>query len=256
MATVIPRTVGESLFWSYANLAMAFTGGRHDKHTYQQIDYIVRNKLYYGLLRGTHQIASFLKDEMEKLDASDACCYCGSQSNLTLDHLIPQFKGGKHSADNLVVACRSCNSSKNALDLMEWMAKKKQFPPLRLLRRYLKLAIQYCVENGLMDVMLEPRGSASPKQATLFDDLDKNSISERSERAIPAWPFAIGLIPHRFPDPVDLVARVQSAEQERAETASRLKQAKALRAKNASSADQRRREISRYQSRSRSRKTS
>ncbi len=212
MATVIPRTVGESLFWSYANLAMAFTGDRHDKPKYQQIDYIVRNKLYYGLLRGTHQIATFLKDEMEKLDASDACCYCGSQSYLTLDHLIPQFKGGKHSADNLVVACRSCNSSKNALDLMEWMAKKKKFPPLRLLRRYLKLAIQYCVENGLMDVMLEPREGARPKLASLFDDLDKNSISERSEGASPAWPFAIGLIPHRFPDPVDLVARVPTAD--------------------------------------------
>jgi len=47
MATVIPRTVRESLYWSYANLAMAFTGGRHDESTYQQIDYIVRNKLYY-----------------------------------------------------------------------------------------------------------------------------------------------------------------------------------------------------------------
>ena len=31
MATVIPRTVRESLYWSYANLAMAFTGGRHDE---------------------------------------------------------------------------------------------------------------------------------------------------------------------------------------------------------------------------------
>lgn len=98
---------------------------------------------------------------------------------------------------------------------MEWMAKKNKFPPLRLLRRYLKLAIQYCVENELMDVVLEPREAASPKQATLFDDLDKNSISGRSEIAIPAWPFAIELIPHRFPDPVDLVARVPSEEQER-----------------------------------------
>ena len=44
MASVIPKTVGESLYWSYASLAMAFTGDRHQEPTYQQIDYIVRNK--------------------------------------------------------------------------------------------------------------------------------------------------------------------------------------------------------------------
>ena len=214
MATVIPRTIGESLFWSYANLAMAFTGDRHNEPAYQQIDYIVRNKLYYGLLRGDFHPKNFIIDEKEKLDASDACCYCGSQSDLTLDHLIPQFKGGKHSADNLVVACRSCNSSKKALDLMEWMAKRGAFPPLRLLRRYLKLAIGYCTENGLMDVVLEPTECTGTKQATLFDDLDQNSVSRDSEIAFPVLPFAIGLIPHKYPAPIDLVVRVPAEDED------------------------------------------
>ena len=217
MAPVNPRTVGESLYWSYANLAMAFRSGQHDEPTYQQLDYIVRNKNYHGLLRGTLHLGSFLIDEREKMYSSDACCYCGSQLDLTLDHLIPQFRGGEHSADNLVVACRSCNSSKKALDLLEWMAKREEFPPLILLRRYLKLAIRYCIENGLMDVMLEPREGASPKLASLFDDLEMNTISERGEGTGPAWPFAIGLIPYTFPDPVALVARVPSSEQERAD---------------------------------------
>ncbi len=212
MATVNPRTVRESLFWSYANLAMACTGDRHDEPTYQQVDYIVRNKIYHGLLRGTLQLGSFLNDEKLKMHTSDACCYCGSQSDLTLDHLIPQFRGGKHSADNLVVACRSCNSSKKAFDLLEWMAKRGEFPPLGLLRCYLKLAIQYCVDNGLMDVILAPRKGAQPQQATLFDDLDNNSFLKLSERTIPAWPFAIELIPHTFPDPVDLIGWVSSVD--------------------------------------------
>src|SRR3954463_16175328 len=110
MASVYPKTVGESLYWSYANLAMACASFSHDKSDYQKSDYILRNKLYYGLLRGRLQLGSFLKDEKLKVVTSDACCYCGSQPDLTLDHLIPQFRGGKHSADNLVVACRSCNS--------------------------------------------------------------------------------------------------------------------------------------------------
>jgi CRISPR/Cas system Type II protein with McrA/HNH and RuvC-like nuclease domain len=50
------------------------------------------------------------------------CVYCGSSNvrTLTLDHVIPQSKGGKDSWDNLVTACRSCNSEKADLTLDEY----------------------------------------------------------------------------------------------------------------------------------------
>jgi 5-methylcytosine-specific restriction endonuclease McrA len=41
-----------------------------------------------------------------------ACQYCGSTKKLTLDHVIPRSKGGKHSWDNVVIACEPCNSRK------------------------------------------------------------------------------------------------------------------------------------------------
>jgi 5-methylcytosine-specific restriction endonuclease McrA len=40
------------------------------------------------------------------------CQYCGSIKQLTLDHVIPRSKGGKHSWDNVVIACEPCNSRK------------------------------------------------------------------------------------------------------------------------------------------------
>ncbi len=40
------------------------------------------------------------------------CVYCGSKNNLTLDHVVPQSKGGKDSWDNLVTACKRCNAEK------------------------------------------------------------------------------------------------------------------------------------------------
>ncbi|NES82661.1 MAG: HNH endonuclease [Moorea sp. SIO2B7] len=40
------------------------------------------------------------------------CQYCGSKKKLTLDHVIPRSKGGKHTWDNVVIACEPCNSSK------------------------------------------------------------------------------------------------------------------------------------------------
>ena len=40
------------------------------------------------------------------------CQYCGTEKELTLDHLVPKAKGGKTSWSNLVTACKSCNSKK------------------------------------------------------------------------------------------------------------------------------------------------
>ena len=40
------------------------------------------------------------------------CQYCGSRRHLTLDHVIPRSKGGKHTWDNVVAACETCNGRK------------------------------------------------------------------------------------------------------------------------------------------------
>jgi len=43
----------------------------------------------------------------------NTCQYCGKQSQvLTLDHVIPRNQGGKHTWENLVSACASCNRRK------------------------------------------------------------------------------------------------------------------------------------------------
>jgi len=162
---------------------MAHACKRHTEATYQQTDYIVRNKLYHGLLNGTMQIGSFLKDEKSKI-AAQVCCYCGSDAFLSLDHLIPQFIGGAHSADNLVVACRSCNSSKGKRDFLDWMATRDQFPPLKPLRRYLKLVVRYCVEHDIMAVPLESIGTITPP-----------------------IPFSLSPLPYSYPEPHLLRAR-------------------------------------------------
>jgi 5-methylcytosine-specific restriction endonuclease McrA len=42
----------------------------------------------------------------------DKCAYCGSEENLTLDHIVPQSKGGSDTTKNVVCCCHSCNQSK------------------------------------------------------------------------------------------------------------------------------------------------
>jgi hypothetical protein len=41
------------------------------------------------------------------------CKACGSEDDLSLDHIIPRSKGGSHDESNLQTLCRRCNSSKN-----------------------------------------------------------------------------------------------------------------------------------------------
>jgi 5-methylcytosine-specific restriction endonuclease McrA len=41
------------------------------------------------------------------------CQYCGKQTrDLTIDHVEPRHRGGRHTWENLVSACRSCNHRK------------------------------------------------------------------------------------------------------------------------------------------------
>lgn len=48
------------------------------------------------------------------------CQYCGVRTtDLTIDHVIPRSRGGPHSWDNLVSACRACNHRKGGKTVAE-----------------------------------------------------------------------------------------------------------------------------------------
>lgn len=47
------------------------------------------------------------------------CVYCDTRRNLTLDHVMPSSRGGRSSWENLVTACKECNSKKGNLTPQE-----------------------------------------------------------------------------------------------------------------------------------------
>jgi len=67
---------------------------------------------------------AFIKpiDSNEVFAADDyACAYCGLRGDLTIDHIAPLNKGGKHCWTNVTTACRKCNSSKGDALLLAWL---------------------------------------------------------------------------------------------------------------------------------------
>jgi 5-methylcytosine-specific restriction endonuclease McrA len=60
------------------------------------------------------------------------CQYCGRETrDLTLDHVVPRHRGGGHSWDNLVAACRICNHRKGGklLDEARLRLRREPFEP-------------------------------------------------------------------------------------------------------------------------------
>lgn len=60
---------------------------------------------------------------------SYTCQYCGRQCHdLTIDHVVPRSRGGPHTWDNLVSACKPCNHRKGGKLLADARMKLRQEP--------------------------------------------------------------------------------------------------------------------------------
>lgn len=70
------------------------------------------NGKYKGVcLRPDLRLAIYLRDRF-------TCLYCladlhgAHPQDITLDHLVPDSKGGSNASENLITACRACNCSR------------------------------------------------------------------------------------------------------------------------------------------------
>jgi 5-methylcytosine-specific restriction endonuclease McrA len=71
---------------------------------------VIRLVRYVRVPRDTHRRkitrrAVFARDDW-------TCQYCGSRSNLTVDHVIPRSRGGSSTWENIVASCAPCNRRK------------------------------------------------------------------------------------------------------------------------------------------------
>lgn len=159
---VEPETLHEHLAWAYANLARAHAAVGHGAIRYGTVHHVIRAKLYKGLTTGSMSLGSIFDDEKLKVAQGAQCSYCDATHPLALDHLMPRARGLGDRPDNLIAACRPCNSSKRDRDCVTWLLSRGEFPRLMLLRRYLKVAFAISIENRWLDLTLPALGEHAP----------------------------------------------------------------------------------------------
>ena len=73
------------------------------------------------------------------------CQYCGKESQqLTLDHVIPRYRGGEHTWENVVSACVRCNRRKAGRTPKEAGMRliRRPYPPRDGLPFYIPLSLK------------------------------------------------------------------------------------------------------------------
>ena len=129
----VVKSIKDLIHWEYAKIIAESAGMKG------QFGFIMSR--FNKLKNGEMKWKDLEKDAKEYLKEERKCIYCGSTSDLSIDHIIPQSKGGLDIAANSILACKSCNSSKGNKDVFEWyyLSKRANAIPPNVWKKYLKL---------------------------------------------------------------------------------------------------------------------
>lgn len=90
-------------------------------------EYAIKTEYSRDLSR-TEKLRKELKPRHKKLVLERdqyRCVNCDAHKNLCVDHKTPIVKGGDNSMSNLQTLCRSCNGSKGAKTMSEWLGESQ-----------------------------------------------------------------------------------------------------------------------------------
>ena len=139
------KTIREEIYYEYAKLI--------SRSAYKSLQRGFITDRFKKLRDGEISISDTIREWEREQELAKECVFCGSQENLTTDHLIPRNRGGDDSADNLVLACHSCNASRGDKGIFEWLGLKRKDELHRLVAgKYLKELLRVHETAETLDV--------------------------------------------------------------------------------------------------------
>ena len=139
------KTICEEILYEYAKLI--------SRSVYGKLQHGFINNRFKKLRDGDISISDTIREWEQEQQLPKECVFCGSKEGLTTDHLVPRNRGGDDSADNLVLACMSCNASRGDKGIFEWLGLKKKDELHRLVAgKYLKQLLRAHEAAGTLHI--------------------------------------------------------------------------------------------------------
>jgi len=139
------KTIREEILYEYAKLI--------SRSAYGSLERAFITERFKKLRNGEITISGTMREWEREQELPKVCVYCGSVADLTTDHLIPRSRGGDDSADNVVLACQSCNTSRGEKGVFEWLGLKEKDKLHRLVAgKYLKQLLTLHEKVGTLEI--------------------------------------------------------------------------------------------------------
>jgi len=140
------KTVRKVIFWQYAKIVSESAG-------FGKKNYAMIMSKYKQLCSGEIVWSSSVREWLKEKEQKDVCIYCGKNTNLTIEHILPKICGGEDIPDNVIMVCKSCNSSKGGKRLYEWRGLDAKDNHHRIAEgKYLKYLYSLHEKMGTLDI--------------------------------------------------------------------------------------------------------
>lgn len=124
---------------------------------------------------------------------SYSCVYCGSTERPSIDHRLPESRGGDDSPENLQVLCVPCNVSKRTMTDEEWREKHGAIPDVGV-RNGHTVDVLFTPDVGVRSHAGDPVGK---KQEHSRELLPLGSEIVRNRDVV--WDFVVSLMGEPLP---------------------------------------------------------
>jgi hypothetical protein len=157
------KTIRHLIYFQYSKIIAKAAFGPDAKKT----SYGFIKKTFHDFLNDEKHWSDIIREDKQFIQSEKKCIYCGSEENLSWDHIVPKSLVINENCENcdkiqgvhnLIWACKKCNSEKGTKGLYQYFHDKhpedqKFFDhiPALLEKKYLK-TIYYChICNGTID---------------------------------------------------------------------------------------------------------
>jgi hypothetical protein len=139
------KTIREEILYEYAKLI--------SRSAYNSLQRGFITDRFKKLRDGEITISGTMRDWEREQELPKQCVFCSAIVDLTTDHLIPRSRGGEDCADNVVLACQPCNTSRGDKGVFEWLGLREKDRLHRLVAgKYLKQLLTLHENSGTLEI--------------------------------------------------------------------------------------------------------